>query len=258
MILFFDIDGTLWDYKNYIPESTKLAIKKAQENGHHCFINTGRARAFVHDKDLLSIGFDGIVSSCGCMIEYKGETLFNRVIPKEDAIRTIEAVKRHGFKAILEGPKYLYMDRSDFEGDMYGEKVMREMGENLLGITDNWGNWEMNKLSCDCTSPTRDQCFEEIGDLYNYILHTDTIVEMVPKGFNKGTGVLEVCKLLNEDPRNTMAFGDSINDKEMLETAGIAVAMGRSSDETKALADFVTSNLEDDGIWKAMNKYQLI
>ena len=52
MILFFDIDGTLWDYKNYIPDSTKLAIKKAQENGHHCFINTGRARAFVHDKDL--------------------------------------------------------------------------------------------------------------------------------------------------------------------------------------------------------------
>ena len=95
MILFFDIDGTLWDYKNYIPDSTRLAIKKAQENGHHCFINTGRARAFVHNEDLLSIGFDGIGSSCGCMIEYKGETLFNRVIPKEDAIRNLESVKKH-------------------------------------------------------------------------------------------------------------------------------------------------------------------
>ena len=41
MVLFFDIDGTLWDYKNYIPESTKKAIKLAQQNGHKCFINTG-------------------------------------------------------------------------------------------------------------------------------------------------------------------------------------------------------------------------
>ncbi len=258
MILFFDIDGTLWEYKKYIPDSTRKAIKIAQENGHHCFINTGRARAFVHNEDLLSIGFDGIVSACGCMIEYKGETLFNRIISKDETIRTVETVNKHGFKTILEGPRYLYMDKPDFKGDMFGEKVIDEMGDGLLGITDNWGNWEINKLSCICDSPTRDQCFDELSDLYDFMLHTDTIVEMVPTGFNKGTGVLKVCELLNEDPKNTMAFGDSINDKEMLQTAGIAVAMGRSTDETKALADYVTANLEDDGIWKALKKYQLI
>ncbi len=258
MILFFDIDGTIWDYKNYIPDSAKSAIRIAQENGHHCFINTGRARAFVHNKDLLDIGFDGIVSSCGCMIEYKGKTLFNKLIDKEDAIRTLTCTNKHGFRSILEGPRYLYMDKEDFKGDMYGEKVIREMGENLLGITENWGEWEMNKLSCECGTPTRDRCFDELSDLYDFMLHTPSIVEMVPKGFNKGTGVLRVCELLGSDPKDTIAFGDSINDKEMLETAGIAVAMGRASEDTKALADFVTSNLEDDGIWRAMKKYQLI
>ncbi|MBR4667637.1 MAG: HAD family hydrolase [Butyrivibrio sp.] len=258
MVLFFDIDGTLWDYKNYIPESTKKAIKLAQQNGHKCFINTGRARAFVYNEELLSLGFDGIVSSCGCMIEFGDKIVSNRLINKDDSIRTIEAMKKHGFKPILEGPTYLYMNRSDFIGDMYGEKVMAEMGNRLLSIDDNWGNWEMNKLSCICDTPSRDECFEELSDLYDYMLHTDTIVEMVPKGYNKGTGIVDVCRILGEDVKNTVAFGDSINDKEMLETAGTAVAMGRSTDATKALADLVTTYLEDDGIWNAMVELKLI
>ena len=258
MILFFDIDGTLWDYKNYIPESTKKALKLAQKKGHKCFINTGRSRAYVYNKELLGIGFDGIVSACGCMVEYEGKVLFNHLITKQESIRTMETVRRHGFKAILEGQKNLYMDPEEFAEDMFGQKVIREMGDRLLGITDNWGDWEMNKLSCICDSPTRDECFEELSDLYDYMLHTETIVEMVPKGFNKGTGILEVCKLLGGDVSDTMAFGDSINDKEMLQTAGISVAMGRSADEIKELSDYVTSNLEEDGIWRAMEKLDLI
>ena len=150
------------------------------------------------------------------------------------------------------------MDKADFEGDMYGEKVMREMGDRLLSITDNWGNWVMNKLSCECGTATRDECFGELSDLYDYMLHNEHIVEMVPKGFNKGSGVTEVCELLGEDIANTMAFGDSINDKEMLETAAIAVAMGNATDTVKELSDHVTTDILDDGIWNAMRQYQLI
>ena len=258
MLCFFDIDGTIWDYRNYIPESTKKAIKLAQKNGHKCFLNTGRSRAFVYNKDLLEIGFDGIITACGSMIEYEGETVYNKLISREDCIRTLESVQKHGFKSILEGPEYLYMDRKDFEGDMYGEKVMKEMGDRLLPITENWGNWTMNKLSCECGSPTRDQCFDELSDLYDYMLHNEHIVEMVPKGFNKGKGIVEVCEFLKEDVLDTIAFGDSINDKEMLETAGISVAMGNATDAVKELADYVTTNILDDGIWNAMKHYQFI
>ncbi len=258
MLLFFDIDGTLWNSDNYIPESTKKAIHMAQSNGHKCFINTGRARSFVYNKELLDIGFDGIVSACGCMIEYNNEIVFNHLIGREDSLRTLSAMKKYGFKPILEGPTYLYMNRPDFEGDFYGEKVMREMGPRLLSIDENWGNWEMNKLSCICPVETRDSCFSVLSDLYDYMLHTETIAEFVPKGFNKGTGILEICRILGSDSKDTVAFGDSINDKEMLETAGIAVAMGRSMEQAKALADIVTDSLEDDGIWNAMKKLSLI
>ena len=258
MLIFFDIDGTLWDYKNYIPQSTKDAINKARENGHKCFINTGRARSFVQNKELLDIGFDGIVSACGCMIEYDGKVLFNHLISREDSIKTLESVRKHGLKPILEGPEYLYMDIEDFKGDMYGDKVIAEMGDRLISISDNWGDWQMNKLSCDCTGSDKEACFGELSDIYDYMIHNEFVVEMVPKGYNKGTGILHVCNLLGTDPKDTMAIGDSVNDREMLETAGISIAMGRSADIVKEICDYTTDFLENDGIWKALAKYGIL
>ncbi|MBR4831534.1 MAG: HAD family hydrolase [Butyrivibrio sp.] len=258
MILFFDIDGTLWDYKNWIPDTTKEGIRRAKENGHKCFINSGRSRSFISNKELLGLGFDGIISAGGCMIEKDGEIIFNRLIDSNEAIRTVETVRRYGFRPILEGPRYLYMERSDFEGNMYGEKVMAEMGERLHGIDECWGKWEMNKLSCATIQCDTKGCFAELDDLYDFIIHNEYVVEMVPKGFNKGTGISKVCELLSEDINNTIAFGDSVNDVDMLEVAGKSVVMGRAPEEVKNIADYVTTNLEEDGIWNALKKFDLI
>ncbi len=260
MILFFDIDGTLWNYKNEIPESTIKGIRKARKNGHKCFINTGRARSFVTNKDLLGIGFDGIVTACGTMIEYDGDIVYNRLISKEDAIRTIETVRKYGFKPILEGPRFLYMEADDFKDDMYGAKVMEEMGEHLRGIDAEWGNWEMQKLSCKTDVPAEDKekCFEELSDLYDFMIHSDLVVEMVPKGFNKGTGIDKVCELLGEKIENTFAFGDSINDKEMLLAAGVGVAMGETYHDMGQYADYVTTAMEKDGIYNALKHFEIV
>ena len=83
-------------------------------------------------------------------------------------------------------------------------------------------------------------------------------MEMVPKGFNKGTGIEKVCEMLGEDVKNTFAFGDSINDKEMLITAGVGVAMGETFQDMSPYADFITTAQEKDGIYNALDHFNLI
>jgi len=60
--VFFDIDGTMWDHTNFIPQSTIEGIHKLRKNGVHAFLCTGRSRAYVKNPELLNIGFDGIIS----------------------------------------------------------------------------------------------------------------------------------------------------------------------------------------------------
>ena len=74
--LFFDIDGTLWDWNNKIPESTVQALYRLRKNGHLTFLCSGRSRAYIQNPRLFEIGFDGVVSGCGTMIEYGDKTVF--------------------------------------------------------------------------------------------------------------------------------------------------------------------------------------
>lgn len=257
-LIFFDIDGTLWDYHNMIPESTKLAIKKLKENGHKTFINTGRSRGFVRNKELLNLGFDGIVSGCGTMIEMNGKTLFCHELAKNVVEDTLNIIRGYGFKPILEGKQYLYMDHEDFDGQSYGEKVMAEMGKDLRSIKDSWNNWEICKLSCDTKDVETSECFKKLEKYYYAIIHNEDVVEFVPNGFSKGTGIKKTCELLGKDIEDTFAFGDSENDLDMLETANIGIAMGNGTEKAKQTANYITDALVDDGIYNACVHYGLI
>lgn len=255
---FFDIDGTLWNEKNKIPDSTRKAIRKIRENGNLAFLCSGRCRSYIQNPDLLSIGFDGIVSGCGTMIEYGKETLFYYKLDRKLAEHTINTVRRYGFRPILEGREYLYLDEAEFGEDFYGKKLMAEMGEKLLSISGQWGKWEISKLSCAMGEEGQEECFAALSEYYDYMVHNSHVVEMVPKGFHKGTGLIKVCELLAIDPADTFAFGDSVNDLGMLQKAGTAIVMGNGTEVAKAAADYVTAPLMEDGIWKACQHYGLL
>ena len=87
---------------------------------------------------------------------------------------------------------------------------------------------------------------------------TSDAVECFDINANKGKTIHDMADYLGINPENCMAFGDSQNDLEMMKACGISVAMGNASDEVKAAADYVTSDVKDDGIWKALVRYGLI
>ena len=270
-LLFFDIDGTLWDNRSRIPESTVRAIRRARENGHLAFINSGRSRGYIRAPHLFDIGFDGIVSGDGTMIELPGpgESVChprisrNRVcsyyeIPPEETCEIISLLKRHRFCSILEGRDYLYIDKEDFGDDAYIRHIEEDMGADLLPMTG--GELPViTKFSCDLRHAVDiDEGLRKIGERFDAIRHTDMVIEFVPKGFTKATGIEDVCRLLGASPEDTVAFGDGANDVPMLEYAGVGVAMGDGNPLSHPAADYVTAGLWEDGIEKALRHLSLI
>ena len=256
--VFFDIDGTLWDFHNQIPESTVTAIRTLRKNGHYAFICSGRSRAYIRHPDLFAVGFDGLVAGCGTHVELDGKRIYEKLIDRELAVHTVETVRSYGFRPILEGPEYIYMDDADFGNDIYGQKLKRELGGQLVSIADHYGEWEINKLSCATNDADREGCFAALEEHYTYLIHNSSVVECVPKGYTKATGMRKMCEALGIDRADTIAVGDSVNDLAMLEYAGVGIAMGNGSAEAKAAADYVTSELQNDGIYNAMVHFELI
>ena len=90
------------------------------------------------------------------------------------------------------------------------------------------------------------------------MIHGDIVIEMVPKGYSKATGIIYLCDKLGINIEDTFAFGDSANDIEMLKCVGCGIAMGNGTDDAKNVADYVTDSLHDDGIYNACKHFGLI
>lgn len=257
-IVFFDIDNTIWTPDQYIPPSAKNAIRALRGNGHYAVLNSGRARGYILDHELLSLGFDGIVAACGCYLEWNGKIIRNDLIPQEVIEWTIAVLKENHLPQILEGPKSLYIDPEDFPTDPYYQSLKTRTGYEIPTIRDHTGPWEVNKLSVNQDGDGVEKCMDRLGQYYDLISHAGRFMELVPKGHSKATGMDDVCALLGIPVTETYAFGDSANDLAMLRHAGCGVVMGNGSCEAKEAADYITDTLENDGLAKALCHFGLI
>lgn len=258
-IIFFDIDGTLWDEKMQMPKSTERAIKELKENGHIIFLCSGRAKGNIRSKHLWSLGFDGVIAACGNYIEMNHEVLFENVI-KQDTIKyVIELLRRCHMPVVLEGPKFHWIDEVGFEKDPYVDYLFQEMGESAIPLRGYEENMHVNKFSADILPNTDYHTIkQELESEFDFIEHDGTIVEVVPKGTSKATGIAWLCNYLGISKEDTYAVGDSVNDLDMLCYVSHGIAMGNASQPAKDAAEFVTADIHNDGLYLAMKHYNLI
>ena len=126
--IFFDIDGTLWDEKMQIPESTIPTIKQLQKNGHKTFLCSGRSRSNINDKRLLGIGFDGIVAACGNHVEMDGKVLYENILSPELTEKIVRVMEECRMPIVLEGPDCHWIDKENFRTDPYVLYLFEAMG----------------------------------------------------------------------------------------------------------------------------------
>ena len=117
--IFFDIDGTIWDEYMNIPQSTKETIVKLKENGHKTFLCSGRSRSNIRSRELLDLGFDGIIAACGNYIEMDGKVLYDNLLPQDFIRKAIALLEEEHMPVVLEGPVNHWVDADTFVDDPY-------------------------------------------------------------------------------------------------------------------------------------------
>ena len=272
-IVFLDIDGTLIDEQEHIQPSTVEAVSRAREAGHLLFICTGRSRSEIYPQ-ILDLGFDGIVSAGGSFVWLDGETRVSQTMSLEDAAFAIDfftgagidfyvqsdaaVVASPGFRAHLRqllAAEVADSNRVESDGELQFEKFFDDGGEVLR---DDIG--KMCFLSADTSIAEIRAAFAGRFDVINATVPVlgPQSGELLQLGVNKGSAILEVCRIQDLDPANTIGIGDSINDVEMLQVTGIGIAMGNAPDSIKAHADQVTTGVDDNGVWNAFVRNGLI
>lgn len=251
-IIFFDIDGTLIDERFQMLDSTKRAIAKARSNGHICMINTGRTDKLVGGRISELVEFDGYLMGCGTMITYHNQVLLHKTFDEEQARHIIDGLRKYKIDAVLEGSaNNFHDDLEKINTKTFYDFVVRfaecDYGsyEEAIGHFDKFYAYVEER-------DTMDAFRREYEHMLDFIDREKGFYEIVPKGYSKASGMQYIARYLNLSMEDTVAIGDSTNDIPMLEAAHISIAMGNSTGRVLDLADYVTTDVDKDGVWNAL------
>ena len=271
--LFLDMDNTLFSPKiNGIPASAMKAIRMAQANGHLVFVSTGRSLAEC--QRYLDLGLDGYVFGAGSKVYADGHTIYDNPFLKEEVKMLESALDKHHIGYISEGQAGVYCNAKGYAGMMRmyspsatsredNERIIREEGFYPLNMRDS--HEVISKMSIITDSEQEvDTAITLMPDTIHLIrtLHNDALKlyggDMVHKGISKATGIGHVLKYFHAGFRDAIGIGDSVNDLDMIKACGLGIAMGNADQKTKEAADWVTSDINDNGIWNAFVKAKVL
>lgn len=260
--IFVDIDGTLIDRQGNIPESACEAIRNARSEGNKVFIATGRSRCEIFDSHLAP-GFDGIVGASGGYIEIGGKVIESVSMTKEESERIIKILEENNIKFSVETNATVYNNEPT---QNFLKKVFINMGRdiktdpfyNMMTRTESFDNIkDVNKIIYYDTNIKIDVMRNIIGERYNIVPYSikafgENGGEINIKGVTKAAGIKRVLEHFGGRREDTAAIGDSENDIEMLKFVHTGVAMGNGSRSIIDCADFVTDDISNDGLAKAI------
>lgn len=258
-IIFFDIDGTLLNEKTYeVPDSAKESIRKAQENGHLVFINTGRPILEIDDC-IKELNFDGYICGCGTYIEFKNEELFHKSLGIDLSKQIADKLREYKIDAILEGKHGVYYDVNIYSEDVRRIKERHTNEGFYKGQTFDDSDINFDKLVIWTNENSNFEEFhKEFESVLEFIHRGENFYELVPSGFSKASGIEYLIEHLDIPHENTYAIGDSTNDLSMLEYVKNSIAMGNSSPQLFDIVSFVTKDIEENGIEYALKHYNIV
>ena len=249
--VFFDLDGTLFSHRTQrIPDSTMESLRRLREKGILTVLCTGRSLDELRELDMLGLPLDGYVLLNGQLVlneeleliagfPFRGEA--------KQAIVTMFEEKR--IPVILMEQERIYIS---FVNDTV-RAAQAAVHTSVPEILPYDG--EEFYMAVTYFSPS-----DHEREIRGCVLTEwyDGATDVIPEGSGKEAGMQAFMDAFGITVEEIMAFGDGENDAGMLAFAGVGVAMDNACENTKKTADYVTADIDDDGILKALLHFGLI
>ena len=256
---FFDIDGTLISFRTHIvPPGTKAAQQAMRRAGVRLFICTGRAPSSLREvMPILDFDFDGYISLNGQLCIVGGQVVRDACLPTASVEQALEYMTVKGISCSFLEENYLYVNHVN-------EKVLK-MEENMghtasLHTVDDTRRIYTHKTYQLGPYISREEEPEFFAHMPGSrgVRWNELFVDVIPEDGGKAVGLKSVLDFCGISRGESIAFGDGGNDTEMLLYAGTGVAMGNACEEAKRAADYVTTDVDDDGIRTAAAYFGLL
>jgi Cof subfamily protein (haloacid dehalogenase superfamily) len=253
-IVFFDLDGTLLNDNKEIPNSAITAIKKLKEKGVFVAFATGRAPYMFHEiRNELEI--DSFVSFNGQYVVHKNKVIFKNPLNSEE-------LDKISLFALESGIPVAFMTHEQTKANMEYHPHMEESLSSLKHYLPPFDpEFHLNNeifQSLLFVSKENEHLFINNYKDFNFIRWHDYSVDIVPSGGSKAKGIEKIIENLDASIDEVFAFGDGLNDIEMLKTVGTGIAMGNAHDSLKSIAKHVTNHVNEDGIYNGLKYFNLI
>lgn len=255
-IIFLDVDGTLYSHSTKsVPESTIRALKEAQSKGIKICIASGRSRLVTSFTGILDVlDFDYyVVTNGNLVIDRDNNVIYSSPMDKEGIKEVLSLVDKYELNAT-------FMTLNDFY--LYKEEDNRaHLGFDPLSIPlpmvkeyKEENIYQINLLCEDEFMPYFEYTKKYLA--YSRLAHYG--YDIYSLNHNKAVGIQKLLEYLNISKDEAIAFGDGHNDAEMVSYVGLGVAMGNAMDKVKKAAKYITSDIDDNGIYNALKHFNVI
>jgi Cof subfamily protein (haloacid dehalogenase superfamily) len=256
-ILFLDIDGTILTPDDRIEESTKFAINEMKKQDIEVVLATGRP---IHEiKELgQELQISSYIGYNGALGIYEGETIFAERMQAEDVKYILDIAKENKHEVVL------YSDSKNYLTNLDSDIVKTFLRQFHLRQNDIFTNDVIEEIlgMTIITTGTNGESLYQFNDSIHFsqvnIDGMQHCYDVIRDQVNKGIGIQFLLNKLGIDRESSIAFGDGMNDKEMLSFAGEGFAMGNAHPDLFQHAKHKTTDVTDSGIYNGLKQLGLL
>jgi Cof subfamily protein (haloacid dehalogenase superfamily) len=253
-IVFFDIDGTLLDHDKNLPLSTKRALQELKNNGVFVAIATGRA-PFMFESLREELDIDSFVSFNGQYVVFENQVIYQNPLDTTELSLFLKETRKNNHPLVFLTEKTM---KASVDYHPYIEESLATLKFPHPEEDEQFyesRNIYQSLLFCE---QQKEQYYRNEYPSFSFIRWHPYSVDVLPSGGSKAEGIKKMIERLNFKLEDVYAFGDGLNDIEMLNAVGTGVAMGNGTDEAKRHANVITTDVDNNGIWNGLKELKLI